>query len=116
MPICTREDVERAEDGGPPNPLVPRHIRYTDASRFDRERPLAPVHIIEDDSAWYLHAPEKMYVSLHDAAKHGDLNTIERALRAHKSVDCLDKYYKTPLMVACTYGNMVAVEFLLNNG
>jgi hypothetical protein len=114
MPICTREDLDRAEDGGPPNPLVERHIHFTDPSRFDRDKP--PVHLIEDDSAWYMQSAEKTYMNLHDAVKHGDLDTVEKALAFHKSVDCLDKYFKTPLMIACIYGNIVAAEFLLKNG
>ena len=114
MPICTREDLIRAEDGGPPNPLFPRHIHFTDPNRFDRDKP--PVHLIEDDSAWYMQPPEKMYMNLHDAAKHGDLNTLRDALAANKAIDVMDKYFKTPLMVACVYGNIEAVKFLIENG
>lgn len=50
MPIATKEEGPRTEGGNPPEEFVPRHIHFTDHTRFDRDRP--PFHPLQDDSAW----------------------------------------------------------------
>jgi hypothetical protein len=114
MPICTLPLGPRAEDGGPSDMYISRHIHFTDTGRFDRDRP--PGHPLEDDSAWYLHHPEKTYINICDASKHQDIDTLKDALANGTSIDTRDKYYKTPLMVACAGGNLEMVKFLIKNG
>lgn len=114
MPICTQPEGPRAEDGGPCQMFIPRHIHFTDTGRFDRDKP--PEHPLEDDSAWYLHHPEKTYINICDASKHKDIDTLTDALSSGTSVDTRDKYYKTPLMVASAGGNIEVVKFLVENG
>ncbi len=114
MPICTQVDGPRAEDGGPPEMFVQMHIHYTDVGRFDRDA--APRHPLQDDSGWYLHAPEKMYMNINEAVKHSDMDTLKDAFLRGLDVDVKDKYYKTPLMIACAYGNLKVVKFLVERG
>ena len=114
MPICTQAEGPRAEDGGPCEMFIPRHIHYTDNSRFDRDRP--PAHPLQDDSAWYLDHPEKSYMNINDAVKHSDLDSLMDAFNRGINVDTRDKYYKTPLMVACTQGNATVAKFLIEKG
>ena len=114
MPICTQAEGPRAEDGGPCEMFIPRHIHYTDNSRFDRDRP--PAHPLQDDSAWYLDHPEKSYMNINDAVKHSDLDSLMDAFNRGINVDTRDKYYKTPLMVACAQGNATVAKFLIEKG
>ena len=114
MPICTQPDGPRAEDGGPPEAFIGRHLHYTDTGRFDRDKP--PKHPLEDDSGWYLHHPERDYISMNCAVKHNDLDSIKDALAEGSSIDTSDKYFKTPLMVAAASGNIKVVQFLVENG
>ena len=79
-----------------------------------RDRP--PQHPLEDDSGWYLHKPEKKYINFNDATKHADLDTLKDALSRGVSVDIPDKYYKTPLMIACVNGNIEVMKFLVERG
>ncbi|ELU14970.1 hypothetical protein CAPTEDRAFT_153089 [Capitella teleta] len=114
MPICTNPAGPRTEDGGPPEMYIRKHIHFTDTGRFDRDKP--PGHPLEDDSAWYLHHPEKTYINICDASKHQDIDTLKDALINGTPIDTRDKYYKTPLMVACSSANMEVVHFLIENG
>jgi len=114
MEIPMQPDGQRAEDGGPPEMFVARHIHYTDTGRFDRDAP--PSHPLQDDSAWYLHPPEKSYININEAVKHGDKDTLRDAFNMGVSIDIKDKYYKTPLMVACAYGDYDMVKFLTEYG
>ncbi|XP_077998571.1 ankyrin repeat and EF-hand domain-containing protein 1-like [Glandiceps talaboti] len=114
MPICMAPDGPRTDGGGPPDHLISRHVPFTDTGRFDRDNP--PEHPIQDDSIWYLSPPEKVYMNINDAARLGDLESLKRAFWEGKNVDTRDKYFKTPLMVACHYGNQEMVEFLVQNG
>ena len=77
---------------------------------------IAPEHPLQDDSAWYLHHPEKTYDNINDAARNGDMDSLQKAIDKGTAVDTRDKYYKTPLMVACSVGNLKVVKFLLENG
>lgn len=114
MPICTQPDGVRAEDGGPPEAYIARHQHFTDNGRFDRDNP--PKHPLEDDSAWYLHHPERAFMNLNEAAKHGDLNSLKDAFSHGTPVDTMDKYFKTPLMVSAAYGNFTVVKYLVELG
>ncbi|XP_002738132.1 ankyrin repeat and EF-hand domain-containing protein 1-like, partial [Saccoglossus kowalevskii] len=114
MPICTAPDGPRTDGGGPPEHLIGRHVPFSDTGRFDRDHP--PEHPIQDDSIWYLAPPEKAYMNINNAAKMGDVESLKRAFWEGRNVDTRDKYFKTPLMVACHYGNFEMVQFLVENG
>eukprot|EP00795_Rhopilema_esculentum_P010503 gene10503-19218_t len=111
MPICTTPDGPRTKKGGPPACYLEKYIHFTDNTRFDRDNP--PEHPIHDDSAWYLTYPDKTYMSVTGAAKISDLETLKNAFLRGTPVDQRDKYYKTPLMVACLEGHIEMVKFLI---
>ena len=56
------------------------------------------------------------YVNLSDAVKFGDLESIKVAINNGTPVNQRDKYYKTPIMVACLHGRITVVQSLLNMG
>ena len=56
------------------------------------------------------------YVSLSDAVKFGDLESIKVAINNGTPVNQRDKYYKTPLMIACLHGKIEVAQSLLNMG
>ncbi|XP_071963707.1 ankyrin repeat and EF-hand domain-containing protein 1-like [Antedon mediterranea] len=114
MPICIGPNGERTEFGEPPEHLISRHVPFTDTGRFTRDVP--PDHPIQDDSAWYLHTPDKTYINLNEAAKLGDCESLSIAYNKGRPIDTRDKYYKTPLMVACAQGNKTMAQFLLDRG
>ncbi|XP_013406383.1 ankyrin repeat and EF-hand domain-containing protein 1 isoform X2 [Lingula anatina] len=114
MPICVQPEGPRTAGGGPPEVFIPKNIHFTDNTRFDRDKP--PEHPLQDDSAWYLHLPDKTYVNVNEAAKYGDLDTLRNAFSKGSPVDTRDKYFKTPLMTACSHGNMEVAIFLLDQG
>lgn len=114
MPICVSEEGPRSYGGAPPEMYIERHIHFTDTGRFDRDRP--PKHPLQDDSAWYLQHPEKMYININDATKNGDFDSLKGAFQRGTPVDTRDKYFKTPLMVACSIGNIDMVKFLIESG
>ena len=84
------------------------------AGRFDREHPAE--HPLQDDSVWYLTPPEKSYVNITEAAKYSDVETLRRCLERGTQVDTRDRFYKTPLMIAASVGNVDTVRFLLESG
>nr|CAB3221664.1 ankyrin repeat and EF-hand domain-containing protein 1 [Phallusia mammillata] len=114
VPICTEKDGPRRADGGPPHRYVERQILWTDTNRFNRDHP--PRHPLQDDSAWYLQIPEKQYMNITDAARHGDIETLKRAFETGTEVDTRDKYFKTPLMAACAEGDIELTNYLLSAG
>ncbi|XP_071080411.1 ankyrin repeat and EF-hand domain-containing protein 1-like isoform X2 [Haliotis cracherodii] len=114
MPICMQEDGARTFGGGPPEMFIPRHIHFTDTGRFDRDNP--PTHPLQDDSAWYLKHPDKTYLNITEATKMRDFDSLKTAISKGIPVDTRDKYYKTPLMVACQGGLIDMARFLIENG
>ncbi|XP_024278479.1 ankyrin repeat and EF-hand domain-containing protein 1a [Oncorhynchus tshawytscha] len=116
MPICTipPELIYRRDDGGPPHYMIETYQHCTDVTRFDRDHP--PVHPIEDDSAWYLDKPERVYIDINYCVKTGDLESLNLAFSQGVPVDVKDRFYKTPLMTACSSGNYEVAQFLLNLG
>ena len=59
---------------------------------------------------------ERQYIHLYEAVRHGDMESLMSALASGLSVDCRDKYNKTPLMVACSHGRLDVARFLLERG
>nr|XP_009858292.1 ankyrin repeat and EF-hand domain-containing protein 1 [Ciona intestinalis] len=114
MPICTDKEGPRRPDGGPPFKFVEKQVLWTDTNRFDRDKP--PKHPLQDDSAWYLQQPEKLYMNITDAVKLGDMESLKRAFETGTDIDTRDKYFKTPLMAACAEGNLELTKYLLSRG
>ncbi|KAI4903603.1 hypothetical protein NFI96_013569 [Prochilodus magdalenae] len=116
LPICTMPPqlMPRREDGGPPDFMIESYQQYTDTSRFNRDRP--PTHPVEDDSAWYLEEPEKIYTDINYCIKTGDLESLCLAFSQQVPVDVKDRFYKTPLMTACSSGSYQMAEFLVKLG
>lgn len=56
------------------------------------------------------------YVNLSDAVKFGDLESIKAAINNGIPVNQRDKYYKTPIMIACANGKIKVVRALLDMG
>ena len=56
------------------------------------------------------------YVNISDAVKFGDMETIKVAINNGIPVNQRDKYYKTPLMIACLYGKIDVAQALLDMG
>ncbi|XP_018590619.1 ankyrin repeat and EF-hand domain-containing protein 1 [Scleropages formosus] len=116
LPICTLPPdlVQRREDGGPPLFMIESYRHFTDRNRFDRDHP--PKHPIEDDSAWYIDEPEKIYINISYCVKTGDLDSLLLAFGQQVAVDIKDRFYRTPLMTACACGNYEVTKFLLKLG
>uniref|UniRef100_H2YH15 Uncharacterized protein n=1 Tax=Ciona savignyi TaxID=51511 RepID=H2YH15_CIOSA len=114
MPICTDVDGPRRPDGGPPYKFVEKQVLWTDTNRFDRDKP--PKHPLQDDSAWYLQEPEKLYMNISDAVKLNDIESLKKAFAMGTDVDTRDKYFKTPLMIACAEGNLELTKYFLSQG
>lgn len=114
MPICTKEPGERTEGGEPPEDLIVLQQPFTDNQRFDRDRP--PAHPIQDDSAWYMDQPDRVYCNVHQAVRDGDFDSLRIAIEKGSPVDVRDKYFKTPLMTAAAGGNTDMVKFLVERG
>lgn len=55
-------------------------------------------------------------MNLSDAVKFGDLESIKVAINNGTPVNQRDKYYKTPLMIACLYGKIKVAQALINMG
>lgn len=116
FPICTipPDLVQRRSDGGPPHFMIEKYHHFTDTNRFCRDHP--PAHPIMDDSAWYMKEPEKSFVNINHCVKRGDLESLSLALSQAVPVDVKDRFYKTPLMTACSSGNYEVVKFLIGQG
>jgi ankyrin repeat protein len=136
MPICTRDEGPRAEDGGPPVVFVPKQVHVTDLSRFNRDS--RPHHPIEDDSSWYLPPTQQPREHVRDLVRERDINTLCTAFDIKKQqleeqssptpsplpplspgrdrIDITDRFYKTPLMLACAQGDLDLVKLLVIGG
>jgi hypothetical protein len=94
---------------------IEKEMFFTDAQRFPRESSLP--HKFVDDSMWYLVPPNREYIQLYEAVRHGDMESIRVALESGViDVNMRDQYNKTPLMVACSHGRLDIVSFLINHG
>ncbi|XP_048456853.1 ankyrin repeat and EF-hand domain-containing protein 1a [Rhincodon typus] len=113
IPICTlpKEYMIRREDGGPPEFMIESYKTFTDRSRFSRDNP--PQHPLQDDSAWYLDKPEKVYTNINYAAKAEDMQSLKKAFFQGVPVDVQDKFFTTPLMAACADGNYALAKYLV---
>nr|XP_032819524.1 ankyrin repeat and EF-hand domain-containing protein 1 isoform X1 [Petromyzon marinus] len=116
LPICVVPEgvTPRRADGGPPLHAIEQLSLTTDCGRFDRDH--RPAHPIEDDSAWYMAAPERTFVGVTAAVRGGDCESLLRAFSQDVPVDVRDPFYKTPLMAAAAHGNMELAAHLLQLG
>ncbi|XP_003476616.1 ankyrin repeat and EF-hand domain-containing protein 1 isoform X2 [Cavia porcellus] len=116
LPVCViPEDVfPRRLDGGLPYYMIETYQNVTDCTRFNQDHP--PEHPLQDDSAWYIDEPGKMFSNINFITKAGDLASLKKAFESGVPVDMKDRYYKTPLMMACASGNLDVVKFLLEKG
>lgn len=113
QPICLNPDADLIEDCKLIN-YIEKCTLQTDNTRFHRDRP--PEHPCQDDSVWYSNRPEAVYIHMNEAIKYNDLESIKSALRQGYLIDQMDRYYKTPLMLACLEGNIDTVKFLVEQG
>nr|XP_055042738.1 ankyrin repeat and EF-hand domain-containing protein 1a isoform X1 [Misgurnus anguillicaudatus]XP_055042739.1 ankyrin repeat and EF-hand domain-containing protein 1a isoform X1 [Misgurnus anguillicaudatus]XP_055042740.1 ankyrin repeat and EF-hand domain-containing protein 1a isoform X1 [Misgurnus anguillicaudatus]XP_055042741.1 ankyrin repeat and EF-hand domain-containing protein 1a isoform X1 [Misgurnus anguillicaudatus] len=116
VPICTvpPDLIQRRDDGGPPHFMIESFQHATDIHRYDRDH--RPEHPIEDDTAWYIDEPEKIYINMNYCVKMGDIESLKLAVSQKVPVDVKDRFYKTPLMAACASGNYEMAKFLVDNG
>ncbi|CAM4648580.1 unnamed protein product [Leuciscus chuanchicus] len=114
LPICTMppELISRREDSGLPNYMIENYQPFADTKRFNRDR--LPVHPIENDSAWYIDDPEKIYTNINYCVKTGDIDSLSLAFTQQVPVDIKDQFFKTPLMTACNCGNYQVAKFLIS--
>ncbi|TTO79335.1 Ankyrin repeat and EF-hand domain-containing protein 1 [Bagarius yarrelli] len=115
LPICTLppDVMEKRQDGGPQF-MIESYQPFTDTKRFDSDCP--PAHPVEDDSAWYLDEPQKIYTNINRCVRTGDFESLCLAFSQRLSVDIRDRFYKTPLMAACSSGSYDMAEFLITLG
>jgi len=107
-------EQERPPTAGVPEGIIEREQFLTDVQRFPRDKDLP--HNYVDDSPWYLVQPERQYMQVYEAIRHGDIESLQTALACGMPIDFRDKYNKTPLMVACAHGRSDIVKFLLERG
>lgn len=113
MAICIGPPgLARRQDGGPPHNLVERVKIHTDLERFNREnKPRHPFQVIitlfssisyslKDDSAWYLEFPGRDLEWMGSIIKHGDMTSLEFALKNGCPINIKDRFYKTALVSA----------------
>ncbi|NXU17228.1 ANKE1 protein, partial [Pardalotus punctatus] len=115
LPICVipKSECPLWEDGFPTY-MVEAVPNIPEEQRFKRDHQSA--HPVLDDRAWYVDEPRKTYMDINYLVRAGDYVSLQKAFDQGVPVDIKDKYYKTPLMVACASGNIVLVEFLLEKG
>ncbi|NWW09303.1 ANKE1 protein, partial [Oreocharis arfaki] len=115
VPVCLIPKSERPlwEDGFPTY-LVEAVPNIPEEQRFKRDQQSA--HPVLDDRAWYVDEPRKTYTDINYLVRAGDFVSLQKAFDDGVPVDIKDKYYKTPLMLACASGKIVLVEFLLEKG
>uniref|UniRef100_A0A8C3MC94 Uncharacterized protein n=1 Tax=Geospiza parvula TaxID=87175 RepID=A0A8C3MC94_GEOPR len=98
VPVCVIPKSERPlREDGLPACMVEAVPTIPEEQRFKRE-------------------PSKTLMDINYLVREGDFVSLQRAFDQGVPVDMKDKYYKTPLMVACASGNIVLVEFLLEKG
>ncbi|NWV06854.1 ANKE1 protein, partial [Ptilonorhynchus violaceus] len=115
LPICVvpKSECPLREDGFPTY-MVEVVPNIPEEQRFKRDHQSA--HPVHDDRAWYIDEPRKTYVDINYLVRAGDFVSLQKAFDEGVPVDIKDKYYKTPLMVACASGKLVLVEYLLEKG
>ncbi|NXF06617.1 ANKE1 protein, partial [Smithornis capensis] len=115
VPICVIPKSEYpCRDDGFPIYMVEAFPNIPSNDQFKRDHPSA--HPVHDDRAWYIDEPRKTYMDINYLVRAGDFVSLQKAFDEGVPVDIKDKYYKTPLMVACASGSIVLVKYLLEKG
>ncbi|NXM71702.1 ANKE1 protein, partial [Serilophus lunatus] len=115
VPICVipKSEYPRREEGFPVY-MVEAYRSNPENDQFKRDHPSD--HPVHDDRAWYIDEPRKTYMDINYLVRAGDIMSLQKAFDEGVPADIKDKYYKTPLMVACASGNIVLVQYLLEKG
>lgn len=115
VPICVipKSACLLREDGFPVY-MIEAVQNTADSYHINQDHPSA--HPVHDDRAWYTDEPRKMYMNINFLVRAGDILSLQKAFEEGVPVDIKDKYYKTPLMAACTSGNIDVVRYLLEKG
>ncbi|XP_040523971.1 ankyrin repeat and EF-hand domain-containing protein 1 [Gallus gallus] len=115
VPICVipKSACLLREDGFPVY-MIEAVQSTADSYHINQDHPSA--HPVHDDRAWYTDEPRKMYMNINFLVRAGDILSLQKAFEEGVPVDIKDKYYKTPLMAACTSGNIDVVRYLLEKG
>ncbi|NWI56700.1 ANKE1 protein, partial [Calyptomena viridis] len=115
MPICViPKSAYPCREDGFPIYMVEAFPNIPDNDQFKRDHPSA--HPVHDDRAWYIDEPRKTYMDINYLVRAGDIVSLQKAFDEGVPVDIKDKYYKTPLMVACANGKIVLAQYLLEKG
>ncbi|XP_014775602.1 ankyrin repeat and EF-hand domain-containing protein 1 [Octopus bimaculoides] len=111
MAICTNPSPRPTPNKQAPIDYIQYISCVTDTNRFDRDLP--PNHPMQDDSFWYVQVPDISYININEAVRCNDEKSLKTAFEQGTPVDTKDKYFKTPLMVAASQGNVDLVKMLL---
>ncbi|NXR39219.1 ANKE1 protein, partial [Zosterops hypoxanthus] len=115
VPVCVIPKSERSlREDGLPTYMVEAVPKISEEQRFKRDQ--QSIHPVLDDRVWYVDEPRKTLMDINYLVREGDFVSLQKAFNEGVPVDIKDKFYKTPLMVACASGNIVLVEFLLEKG
>jgi len=114
MPICVKEEIERQKSGGPLLNYVEKKELLTDFTRFNKDNP--PLHPIQDDSVWYCPKSGARFIHINEVIKYNDRESMKAAVKDGLDLDQKDKFYKTPLMMACLEGNLQMARYLVSHG
>ncbi|GAB1609604.1 ankyrin repeat and EF-hand domain-containing protein 1-like [Argonauta hians] len=112
MPVCTNQIDKRHSNRLATLDFIQYTACVTDTNRFDRDLP--PEHPLQDDSYWYVQIPDIAYLNINNAVRGNDQISLQKAFDNGMTVDTKDKFFKTPLMIACAQGNIPMVKMLLD--
>ena len=59
---------------------------------------------------------ESTFIHVNEVIKYNDKESLKAAIQRGFDVNQKDKYYKTPLMLACLEGNLDAAQYLISQG
>ncbi|CAL8243555.1 unnamed protein product [Lota lota] len=116
MPICVLPEplIRRRPEGGLPQFMIESCQPPNDSKLFALGH--RPRHAIEDDCAWYIDPPDQVFVHINYCVKTSDLESLSLAFSQGVPVDVQDRYFKTPLMTACSSVNLEMARFLIFMG
>ncbi|CAL8361459.1 unnamed protein product [Gadus morhua 'NCC'] len=116
MPICVLPEllIRRRPDVRHPEFMIEQRQPAIDSGFFVPGR--RPRNAIEDDRAWYIDQPDQVFIHINHCVKTSDLESLSLAFSQGVPVDVQDRYYKTPLMTACSIINLEVARFLISMG
>uniref|UniRef100_UPI00358F8D96 ankyrin repeat and EF-hand domain-containing protein 1 n=1 Tax=Myxine glutinosa TaxID=7769 RepID=UPI00358F8D96 len=71
---------------------------------------------LQDDSAWHVEPPQPTFLEMSTVMRAGLVEALLLAFTRGVPVDVMDRYFKTPLMVACSLGNNELAQMLIQLG